>query len=261
MTEEATAVRFAPWIGTHYVEGFRGLRVLIVCESHYGGKRHERPTVTPEIIKALALGRKHPRARKKLGRHPHFAKIMASVSNARCSASFTSAQRAEFWDRVAYYNFLQEFLKDSRVEPDVGAWARGRQAFVEVLSALGPELILCFSARNGVRVRSLAGDVPVAVVNHPSSRFAYRRVNPVIAAKIEAALERKSRGLAPEFVDGPRFRKWRNATEFAAPAHGSHLSQDDMAVVLADWKELMESIDRCLWRGAGTAVSDRACEP
>lgn len=65
-------IRFAPWVGPHYERGLYGLRILLVCESHYGGKQHERPTVTPEIVKALALGDKYPRATKKLRRHPHF---------------------------------------------------------------------------------------------------------------------------------------------------------------------------------------------
>ncbi len=57
-----SAVRFAPWVGTqtqYATDGFRGLRVLVVFESHYGDCRYERPDVTPEIIKALALGLRH----------------------------------------------------------------------------------------------------------------------------------------------------------------------------------------------------------
>ena len=50
MTENKSTVRFAPWVGLNYERGFRELRILLVCESHYASKKHERPTVTPENI-------------------------------------------------------------------------------------------------------------------------------------------------------------------------------------------------------------------
>lgn len=239
-----STVRFAPWIGSHYAEGFRGLRILLVCESHYGGKQHERPTVTPELIKALALGEKHPQATRKLGRHAHFAKIMAALTNAKRSGNISSAQKREFWNGVAYYNFLQEFVSETRVLPPTDAWERGKRAFTEVLAVLAPDLIVCFSLRNGNRIRSLAGDVPVAVVNHPSSRFAYANVNPVIATHIEKALERKAQGSV--FASTDIFHRWREATDSALPAPGRYLSDSDRLALLAQRRASMAALDRAL---------------
>ncbi|MGG2021710.1 hypothetical protein AB1J88_16895 [Pseudomonas sp. S8] len=232
-------VRFAPWVGSHYAEGFCGLRILLVCESHYGDKKHERPTATPEIVKALALSEKHPRATSKLRRHPHFTKIMSAVKNVR--HSFTNIQRRDFWESVAYYNFLQEFIRDTRVHPPKEAWEQGKSAFAEVLDVLAPDLIVCLSARNGHRIRSLAGDVPVAVVNHPSSRFAYSRVNPLIAAHIEMALVRKAQVLA--FASSDTFVRWCEATASAFPTPGSNLSESDKIALLAQRKESMAALD------------------
>jgi len=82
-----TAVRFAPRVGGHYAtDGFRGLRVLVVSESHYGNSKYERPDVTPEIVKALALGLTHPHTQGKFGRHPHYAMIFA-VTNTHARAA------------------------------------------------------------------------------------------------------------------------------------------------------------------------------
>lgn len=237
-----TTVRFAPWVGLHYERGFCGLRILLVCESHYGGKQHERPTVTPEIVKALALGERHPRATGKLRRHMHFTKIMAAVQNVR--QRFPDTQRREFWNSVAYYNFLQEFLQGSRVAPPPGVWKRSEKAFTEVLAVLAPDLIICFSVRNGNRIRSLAGSVPVAVVNHPSSRFTYSKVNPVIAAHIEMALVQKTQ--APEFVRSDLFYRWCEVTASALPTPGSLLSESDMIAILAERRESMAVLDEFL---------------
>jgi len=229
------------------------LRVLVVCESHYGRKRYERPTVTPEVIKALALNHKHPLARSKPGRHPHFAKIMTAVHNERSSDRFDNAHRADFWDRVAYYNFVQEFLPSHRVAPPAGAWARGVAPWDEVLEVLQPEAILCFSARNGERVKAHARGVPVAVVNHPSSNFAYRRVNPVIASCLEAAAQRKAAGTTTSLVsEGPVLLKWQQATQAAHGAHPtmSTIPADELTAILATWKGLMEAIDTASERAA-----------
>jgi hypothetical protein len=37
-----TSIRFAPWVGPRYENGLYGLRILLVCESHYCDKQHER---------------------------------------------------------------------------------------------------------------------------------------------------------------------------------------------------------------------------
>lgn len=225
-----TTIRFAPWIGSNYAEGFHGLRMLLVCESHYGAKHHERPTVTPEIVKALALGEKHPKAAGKLRRHPHFAKIMAAVNGAKQDFAYPS--RRDFWSRVAYYNYLQLFIARSRINPPPCAWEQGKEAFAEVLAVLSPDVIICFSRRSGKYLRALAGTVPVAVVNHPSSRFAYNRVKPIIGSHIESALACKTQ--SPDFTPCAVFDRWRVATTSALPSPGSHLSTSDLDSLVAE---------------------------
>ena len=167
---------------------------------------------------------------------------MSAVKNLR--QSFSSAQKKEFWNSVAYYNFLQEFIRDTRVPPQKDAWQRGKCAFTEVLDVLAPDLIVCFSVRNGDRVRSLAGCVPVAVVNHPSSRFAYSRVNPVIAAYKDMALVRKAQ--VPAFTSSAAFERWCEATASALPTPGSYLSESDKIVLLVERMESMAALDKSL---------------
>lgn len=239
-----SVVRFAPWVGARYATGgFRGLRVLVVSESHYGGSRYERPDVTPELIKALALGLKHKQAQGKFDLHPHYAKIFASLNNRSTAGLFNREQRTEFWEKVAYFNFIQQFLPTSREAPPAGAWARGMAAFVEVMQVLQPELVLCFSSRNGARVRALTNDVPVAVVNHPSARFSYSRANPVIAKGFDAALSRAAAGQTAKFVETPEFFNWQAATRNAEPACRG-MPEGFRQMRLALWANQMAEIDR-----------------
>lgn len=235
-----STVRFAPWVGAHYERGIHGLRILVVCESHYGAKEHERPTATPEVLKALALGQKHPQATAKLRQHAHFTKIMASILNAR--KHFSKADRSEFWQSIAYYNFVQEFLPGIRKPPSAAAWEKGEQSFTEVLEVLAPELIVCFSKRNGGRVTALAGGIPVAVLNHPSSQFAYSKVNPIIAEQIEKALARKAQ-LADFASTSVLYSRWCEATASALPTPGKHLSSSDRLELIAKRRESMAAVD------------------
>jgi len=167
---------------------------------------------------------------------------MSAVQNVR--QRFSCTQRREFWNSVAYYNFLQEFLQGSRVAPPAGVWQRSEKAFTELLEVLAPDLIICFSLRNGNRIRSLAGSVPVAVVNHPSSRFKYSKVNPVIAKYIEMAQLQKTP--APELFSSVLFNRWLADTASALPTPGSHLSELEKIALLADRKEAMAAFDEFL---------------
>ncbi|USU18844.1 hypothetical protein [Paraburkholderia fungorum] len=243
-TPAMSVVRFAPWVGAQYATGgFRGLRVLVVSESHYGDSRYERPDVTPELIKALALGLVHKQAQGKFDRHPHYAKIFAALNNRSTAGLFDRDQRSNFWEKVAYFNFIQQFLPTSRKDPPAEAWARGRPAFVEVMQVLQPELVLCFSLRNGARVRALTNGVPVAVVNHPSARFSYSRANPVIAKGFEAALSRAAAGQAARFVETLTFFNWQAATRSAQPACHK-MPEEFKQMRLALWANQMAEIDR-----------------
>ncbi len=239
MTVPQHPVRFAPWVGARYTEGVHGLRMLLVCESHYGQKEHERPTVTPEIIKALALGQAHPLATAKPGKHAHFTKIRTAVTKARPDGASLDTQG--FWQCIAYYNYLQEFVSACRKAPPKSAWGRSESAFSEVVSVLAPDLIVCFSKRNGKKVRSLSKGTPVAVVNHPSSRFAYHRAKPAIAKGIEEAL---ARGLhVSEFSSSPTYDIWCRATASALPTPLANLSPPHIDELRQARMKAMKALD------------------
>lgn len=237
----ASTVRFAPWVGDAYASGFQGVRTLLVGESHYGAKRYERPTVTSELIKALAFGERHPQSTRKLKRHPHYAKIMCAVMGFSSSRGSSTARRRHFWDQVAYYNFIQTFLEKPRLAPSAGAWARGDRPFTEVMRCLDPQIVVCFSKRNGKRVRALAGDMPVVVINHPSSGFSYAETNPLIAACYQAV--RGGGTPCTPFQACDTFERWRTLSRLALPARGRFIPEAEKPEVLEQWRRLMESLD------------------
>lgn len=164
---------------------------------------------------------------------------MAAVQNV--SHGFSKTERVAFWSSVAYYNFLQELISDSRIPPPAAAWEHGKGAFSEVLTGLAPDLIICFSLRTGKRIRSLANGVPVAVVNHPSPRFTYSRVKPIIAAHIEMALNRKAQTSA--FVENESYKNSGARQRHLLYLPRGHISQK--RTKLRSWSR-EEKLWRCL---------------
>jgi hypothetical protein len=235
-------VIFMPWIGFKYeLEGFRGMRVLIVAESHYGSKRSERPTATPELVKALGQRLKHPEATARLRKHPHFARIVTAVSGAVSAAAFATQERADFWERVCYYNFLQEFMPAVRFPPPAKSWDAGRTAFREVLATVQPDVVIAFSKRVGAVLKPLCGQVTLAIVHHPSTGFSYARWNPIIAkAMDEADAQRRSssNGICV-LSQNPVYQAWCETSRTANPAHGPHLPSQHLADVHSRWASEM----------------------
>ncbi|EIN00397.1 hypothetical protein WQE_15241 [Paraburkholderia hospita] len=156
---------------------------------------------------------------------------------------FFDAERSDFWEKVAYFNFIQQMLPASRREPPLDAWARGKPAFAEVIKVLQPQLVICFSSRNGARVRALSRDVPVAVVNHPSARFSYLGANPVIAEGFRSALYHVASGRSASFVSSGTYTQWLDATRNAEPAC-RNMSKEMRRARLARWAEQMADSDR-----------------
>lgn len=50
--------------------------------------------------------------------------------------------RSDFWNSVAFYNYVQEPVLEARCRPTSQMFAAGRQAFVEILSSLQPTHVL-----------------------------------------------------------------------------------------------------------------------
>jgi hypothetical protein len=105
-------------------------------------------------------------------------------------------------------------------------------------------LIVCLSQRNGDLVCSLAGDVPVAVVHHPSSHFKYSPVIPKITQNKAIAMATKTHGAS--FFRCEMFDRWSQATAAALPTPGSNLSEDDAALLAIQRRRAMAEIDEAL---------------
>ena len=183
---------------------------------------------------------RHPDATARLRKHPHFARIVTAVSCATRASMFTTQGRADFWEQVCYYNFLQEFLSVPRVLPSAKSWDAGKKAFLEFLAAVQPDVVVAFSKRLGNVLKPLFGEVLLASVHHPSSGFAYARWNPVIARVLGVPDKTGAiNGNETSLPRSPAYRKWVALSTNASPAHGPHLPAERLEAVHAQWASEM----------------------
>lgn len=102
----------------------------------------------------------------------------------------------EFWQDVAFYNFVQSLVGDrARVRPTTEMWRDSVPAFVEIVSQLQPSRVLVLGKANwnnlrhhvqNVQVDQHVADITIGsktiragYVNHPSSSLSYETWRPV----------------------------------------------------------------------------------
>ena len=116
-------VFFKPWVGVKYASGARfGKRVMVLGESHYewDPKVKLYPEFTRAAIEEQAAGK-------------HTYAFWTHVATAFLGHSPTLAEKREFWDAVAFYNFVQQVVDGGpRVAPSDAMWKASEGAFAEV---------------------------------------------------------------------------------------------------------------------------------
>ena len=169
---------FDPWVGSEYRDGgLYGLRVLILGESHYDSSDKLRESYTIDCIRDIGQRR----------RFRFFTVVQSLMQGTRGGVS--DAERAAFWERVAYCNFVQKFAAPGpRVAPTPEMWSAGGAALVQTVGELSPHLVVALGERLWPRLPELPAGVSVCEVRHPSGRgFRYADWQPVVRKALVAA--------------------------------------------------------------------------
>jgi hypothetical protein len=180
---------FEPWVGRKY-RGSSG-RLLILGESHYGPPSMPG-TSTVELTQEYVDG---------VWSHRFWTNIMQLV----LGSPYREINRAEFWETVALYNYVQEPVAETHsVAPTPEMYEKARPAFYSVLRCLTPKLILVLSKRlwdnlppdgrlgDEIRYGEAnretwiypydGGKALASWVPHPSWGFSWRRWHPLVTA-------------------------------------------------------------------------------
>jgi hypothetical protein len=176
---------FDPWIGSRYhTDGFRGIQLLILGESHYGKPEDKRSSFTKDVIRDRAQQR----------RFRFFTVIQRLVSGGR--GWLSNADRAGFWEQVAFYNYIQAFPGEHpRCRPTPALWSDAREPFLQTLAELSPQLLLVLGHELSGNLPKVPVGVDVCRVPHPSSRgFRYDQWQPEVRAALDAILTKTNAG-------------------------------------------------------------------
>lgn len=124
---------YLPWVGRRYRQGLNaGLRVMILGDSHYSDEDREAT-------------RYHLRKHIDFKDRYRFWAAVEQIVGGRALRS--PEERREFWDAVAFANFLQTSLDAPGVEWLYDEVHRAKQAFVELVERIEPDVLLVFSKR------------------------------------------------------------------------------------------------------------------
>ena len=175
-------IRFEPWVGEWYHEAkLYGLRILLLGESHYG-EGEPKASFTRNVVKRWGQD----------NRHSFFTKITKFILNQGKNGNLTAAQRREFWEKVAFYNYVQEFAgAKARQRPTPEMWKRSEEAYYQVLEELEPDLVVVLGKQLAKHLPAPVDGITLCKVNHPSSGFKYKDHAESLMNAIEDAREMK----------------------------------------------------------------------
>jgi hypothetical protein len=126
------SVHYEPWEGFNYAKGYQeNVRLLLLGDSHYGD---DRRTAT-----AYWLGR-HIQG----GEFQFWSALEQMVHDTQLD---TTKDRERFWNAVAFANVFQSSMEQPGDQPTVEQKKIANPAFIEMLAALQPDLVLVFSKR------------------------------------------------------------------------------------------------------------------
>ena len=153
---------YLPWEGSNY-ETYSP-KVLILGESHYEREGSDRDTFTQEVIRSWAVGEHGTRK---------FFTTIAKVLSGNLDKHMTKDEKAEFWNRVTFYNYIQEVVgKEPRDRPTETMWERAEQPFLQVIESLSPDIVVVLGGHLSHYINRVKNQCPAVYFchwYHPSS--------------------------------------------------------------------------------------------
>ncbi|GJH40595.1 hypothetical protein RCZ04_11450 [Capnocytophaga sp. HP1101] len=146
MTKQLHSVLFTPYIGEKYEQGYQGKKVLVLGESHYsadaeGNASLDDPTFTNYIVQEFKNYQKGERE------HANWMRTFTKFAKVFHNGELSADEIVDFWERVVFYNYVQEPMAGPRQSPTTEQFAKSEKAFWEVLETYQPDIIVVWSHR------------------------------------------------------------------------------------------------------------------
>ncbi len=144
---------FRPFLGKNYnKEGFDGIKLLILGESHYCKNKNSCPkcgkedpedcfNFTNNVVQEY-LGFKKGEFESK-----SWMSTFTRFTNVLLGDKVGNDEIIDFWESIVFYNYVQSALETSRKEPKSEQFYESEKAFKEVLRRYKPDLIIVWGIR------------------------------------------------------------------------------------------------------------------
>ena len=143
-------------MGPNY--GTSSPKILILGESHYEREGSDQNTFTQGVIRSWAVGER--------GTTKFFTTI-AKVLSGNLDTFMPKSEKAEFWNKVAFYNYIQEVVgKEPRDRPNEAMWERAKQPFLQVIDSLSPDIVVVLGAHLSHYINQVKNQCPTVYFCH-----------------------------------------------------------------------------------------------
>lgn len=131
-------VRFLPWIGNRYQDGFNGRRLLVLGESHYDEWEGDKHVLASDFTRSCVL-----EAINRVNGAQFWKYIEQVLLNEYRIDGWAPGGGSQLWEALAFYNFVQSPISGGpRSRPGWKQFDESRRPFRAVLEALRPERVL-----------------------------------------------------------------------------------------------------------------------
>lgn len=200
------SLSFYPWIPPGDDPRFRGIRLLIMGESHYDEgkpfKDEEKREHTRQVVRDWAA--------EATGYQKFFVNIYRTLNDD--DADWSSPQFRQFWNSVHFCNYVQRFMRQPGDRPTKSDFAASADAFHDTLDELKPDAVLVVSkatwlamgTRNAIkafedeqglgdvwRYGFAGGSCLIAHTKHPSRNYDAAYWRPRVSRFLDRVLEAK----------------------------------------------------------------------
>jgi hypothetical protein len=156
-------LRFEPWTGSKYeTTGIADIRVLIIGESHYGIDSEASTEFTTEVVNNCVYLDEYPR-------RPFFKKVSKLVLRMQTGQYLSDELHRDTWDRVAFYNYIQDILPAARMRPTGEMWEHAERVFPIAIAKLNPDLVIVMGKELRRHFPTSLCKAEVCFTEHPSS--------------------------------------------------------------------------------------------
>lgn len=125
---------FLPWIGPQYGSSTAGEpRILVLGESHWGNPNCRYPEFTRDVVRRAVFE----------GRDRFFTKVAKLVRGVPVGAYLDTPSYRDFWNRVVFYNYVQELVGPTHdCRPAPAQWETGKAPFLQLIREQRPQAIV-----------------------------------------------------------------------------------------------------------------------